>query len=157
MDVSLKCFKSHVENSLFQIGLDEEDWGFAGEIQYNQWPLVFLWVRALPKDGNPARFCFKFDLDGYPAKAPTACPWDIDSMDILPHDKWPKGSEFVSKVFNPSWKPNALYAPCDRVAMDRHGKWAQVHKGLWWQPDFTIVKYLDFLLRLLTSKDYANG
>ena len=160
MDVSLECFKSHVSEPHFQFGLDDGDWGFAGEDEYGQWPVIFLWGRAVPKNGMPDKYFFKFDLNGYPAKAPTACPWDIDSMDVLPFDKWPKGSEFVSKVFNPGWKPkafHALYAPCDRVAMEGHEQWAQAHKGLWWQPNFTIVKYLDFLLKLLTSKDYING
>ena len=157
MTVDLECFKKHLAMAPFQMGLDANDWGIACDYEFSQWPSVFLWVKSAIKAGSPDKYFFKFDLENYPAKAPKACPWDIEAQKSLSFDKWPRGNKYVSKVFNPSWKPNALYAPCDRVAMDGHGQWAEQYKNLWWQPDFTIVKYLQFLHKLLNSKDYING
>jgi site-specific DNA recombinase len=56
-----------------------------------------------------------------------------------------------------AWRRSALYAPCDRAAMIGHDQWREVHRGLWWEPTFTIVVYLRFLRRLLNSKDYLHG
>lgn len=161
MSVELECFKKHVSLAPFQIGLDDAHWGFEKDNGFDTWPHVFLWVGVACKSGSPDKYVFRFDLTNYPAKAPTACPWNVASNTILDPGKWPKGKQLVGKVFNPNWKPAtntvALYAPCDREAMEGHDQWANVHKDLWWKPDFTILKYLDFLYKILNSSDYKNG
>lgn len=157
MSVDLECFKKHVAMPPFQMGLDACDWAFVHDNEFIQWPSVFLWIKAAEKANSPEKYYFKFDLEKYPAIAPTACPWDIDTQQPLSPDKWPRGSKYVSKVFNPSWKPQALYAPCDRIAMEGHEQWAEKYKNLWWRPDFTIVTYLKYLHKLLNSGDYLNG
>ncbi len=59
---------------------------------------------------------------------------------------WPKGPGNISAVFNPNWNGGiALYAPCDRAAMAGHDAWKVKFPGWWWQSDFTIVKYLEFV------------
>ncbi|MCC7302470.1 MAG: hypothetical protein IT233_07505 [Bacteroidia bacterium] len=158
MRPDLQLFNTHVEEAEFQIGVDNGMWGIVDDNpQRPTWPYVIIWVQASPKPNAPNMYYFRFELSGYSASAPTACPWDIDGNQRLPDNLWPKGNKFVSSVFRPSWNPNALYAPCDRLAMGGHGDWQARHPELWWQPTFKIDKYLHFLHRLLNSADYVNS
>lgn len=151
-------FNQHVNDADFQSGVDAGMWGIQDhDPGYPSWPLVTMWVQAAPKPGAPDKFYFRFDLNGYSATAPTACPWEPSGNTRLNNAMWPKGSQFVSKTFNHSWKPNALYAPCDRIAMEGHEAWRTEFPELWWQPTFKITVYLNFLHRLLNSADYAKS
>ncbi|HEV2480601.1 MAG TPA: hypothetical protein VGS79_13085, partial [Puia sp.] len=92
-----------------------------------------------------------------PAAAPTACPWDITTNRRLENAQWPHGPKLVTPTFNYGWNANALYAPCDRVAMVGHAQWQTQYPDLWWQPTFKITVYLHFLHQLLHSSDYARS
>ncbi|WP_052324153.1 hypothetical protein [Flavihumibacter sp. ZG627] len=157
MKPDLLLFKQHVSEAGFQTGVDNLMWGIVDESpEYPTWPLVVIWVQAASKENYPDRYYFKFELSGYPSQAPTACPWNMEQNTRLSNDNWPKGSKFVSTTFRPEWNPNALYAPCDRLAMPGHEGWQTVFPDLWWKPTFKIQVYLHFLHRLLNSGDYAS-
>lgn len=157
MKPDLLLFNQHVSEAGFQTGVDSSMWGVVDDCpECPTWPIVFIWVHAAPKANRPNKYYFRFDLSGYPAQAPTACPWDIEKNLRLTNEDWPKGAKFVSGTFNPNWNPNALYAPCDRIAMDGHHGWRTQFPELWWQPTFKIQVYLHFLHRLLNSGDYVN-
>lgn len=148
----------HVNDADFQTGVDNGRWGISNEnSEYPTWPVIIIWIKATPKTNGPERFYFRFDLSGYPSSAPTACPWNIETSTRLDNGSWPKGSRFVSNTFNPGWNPAALYAPCDRIAMQGHDGWRTQFPDLWWQPSFKITVYLNFLHRLLNSSDYAKS
>lgn len=149
-----KIFISHLSDAKYQLGLDEGSWGISKE---TPWPFVLIWVKAGAKEGHPDRFHFKFNLENYPSSAPTACPWDNEKDVRLENSKWPMGVNYVSKVFNPGWNPNALYAPCDRLAMPGHEPWAAQFPKVWWNPEFKITVYLEFLFNLLNSDDYVSS
>ena len=150
-------FNQHVNDADFQSGIDQGMWGIQDyDPEYPAWPIVLIWIQATAKLGCPDKYFFRFDLNGYPSIAPTACPWDATTNVRLDNSMWPKGSQFVSKTFNFSWKPDALYAPCDRVAMPGHEPWQTEFPELWWQSSFKINAYLNFLHRLLNSSDYAK-
>lgn len=161
MKPELLLFNQHVEKAGFQTGIDKGMWGIHNDDPTRPtWPIVFMWVQAAVKSACPDKYYFKFDLSGYSAVAPTACPWDIEKDKELPAGEWPKGSKLVSFTFNPGWRPGglcALYAPCDRVAMAGHEGWRTQFPHLWWQPGFKITVYLHFLHFLLNSPDYANS
>jgi hypothetical protein len=157
MGADSEMFWAHVELPEFQAGLDNGYWGLLQEKSAVEWPFVLIWVKAATKANCPDRYVFRFDLAGYPQQAPTACPWDIDKKAPLAPNQWPRGPRHVSKVFNPGWRTNALYAPCDREPMKDHGQWRQTYRGLWWESTFTIVVYLRFIHRLLTSEDNQHG
>jgi hypothetical protein len=146
-----------VNEANFQIGIDEGMWGIVNhDEQYPSWPFVIIWVKAKQKANAPDRYYFRFDLANYPVQAPTACPWNINTNNRLDNHLWPTGGRIVSFTFKPSWNPNALYAPCDRIAMTGHEPWKQQFPELWWRPHFKITVYLHFLHRLLNSTDYAR-
>lgn len=157
MKPDLLQFKQHVSEAGFQTGVDSGMWGIVDEDpEYPNWPFVIIWVQAAQKDNHPDKYHFRFELSSYPSQAPTACPWEVELQSRLPNEKWPKGSKFVSNTFNPAWNLNALYAPCDRLAMAGHEGWQTVFPELWWKPTFKIQVYLYFLHRLLNSADYVN-
>jgi len=157
MGADSELFWAHVELPEFQAGLDNGYWCLLQEKNSVEWPFVLIWVKAATKANCPDRYVFRFDLASYPQQAPTACPWDMDKNAPLAPNQWPRGPHHVSKVFKPGWRTTALYAPCDREPMKDHGQWRQTHRGLWWESTFTIVVYLRFIHRLLTSEDYQHG
>lgn len=157
MSVDKNIFNEHVESASFQIGVDEGKWGINdNDNSRSHWPYEYIWIKASPKENCPDKYYFRFELSNYPGQAPTACPWDNTTGMRLESSKWPSGG-IVSSVFNPNWNANALYAPCDRMAMPGHDSWKGQHPNLWWKSEFTIVVYLEFLYGLLNSKDYANS
>lgn len=95
------------------------------------------------------RIVLRFNLEGYPAKAPTGQPWDAENRGPLPNARWPRGSRHLNAIFNPNWNAAALYMPCDRVAMEGHDAWKQTFPEWWWTPRHTITHYLTFVSRHL--------
>lgn len=118
-------FRSHLDLAEFQMGVDSGKSVFVGTVEEIVWPMAFFWVAASAKAHGRERYEFRFDLSGYSAQAPTACPWDVTRKERLAISDWPKGPR-VSSVFRPNdtWPhgQNALYAPCDRVAIPGHEK-----------------------------------
>jgi len=152
MNPDESLFKQHLGEALFQIGVDDGSWGLCGTLADIQWPCAVLWCKATPKESGQKKYYFRFTLDGYSASAPTAVPWDINKNQPLEHAAWPRWTAYLQKVFNPGWNNGtALYAPCDRKAMQGHEKWKEQHSAFWWFPGSNIVKYLRFLYRLLNS------
>jgi hypothetical protein len=157
MSPDLQLFHKHVEEAEFQIGIDKDMWGLAdNNPQHPTWPYIIIWIKAAVKPNAPDKYYFRFELSGYSASAPTACPWDINTNQRLPDHLWPRGNKFVSTVFKLGNQP-ALYAPCDRMAMPGHGDWQTKHPDLWWKPTFKIDKYLHYVHGLLNSTDYVNS
>ncbi|MBL4754465.1 MAG: hypothetical protein JKY52_12835 [Flavobacteriales bacterium] len=157
MSLDLDLFKEHVKSADFQIGVDSGRWDIDSEPGFSEWPHVVIWVQATGKPQCPNRYHFRFLVDGYSQKAPNALPWDNENDKPLALEEWPNGGVRVNSVFNPSWKPNALYCPCDRVAMVGHETWKERHPDLWWNSESTITLYLDLLHQLLNSNEYANS
>lgn len=151
-------FHQHVIDAVFQTGVDKNMWAMVDENpEYPTWPFIIIWIKAAIKKDRPDKYYFRFDLSGYPNIAPTACPWNSETNSRLENHLWPRGSKFIKNTFNYGWNPNALYAPCDRLAMPGHDGWKTQFPDLWWQPSFKINVYLNFIYRLLNSSDYANS
>lgn len=134
-----------MEEPAFLLGAALGKWGLLESAEKCVWPHVLIWVVSDKKFIANSRIHLRFTLDGYPEQAPTGCPWDVVGSKALAPGEWPKGEVNVSRVFKPSWNATALYAPCDRVAMSGHDPWRQQFPRWWWQPDFTIVRYLEFV------------
>lgn len=150
-----RLFRQHLESAPYLIGVEEGRWG--GDVAAFQWPHIVLWVQALAKPGFPSRFHLRFDVLNYPNQAPTARPWNAETGGPLAINRWPRGGRFVGDVFRPGWRQDALYAPCDRLAIEGHPAWPQEHPADIWRSSHTICHYLNFIHRLLNSKEYLNG
>jgi hypothetical protein len=150
-------FKAHLEGAGFQAGADSGKWGIHGSVDTIGWPYPILWVRADKRIVAEGRIYLRFTINNYPQFAPTGCPWDIRTNTPLSPSLWPRGNVTVSTVFNPAWNAQALYAPCDRMAMNGHDAWKTQSSQWWWQPTFTITRYLEFVHVCLNPADHANA
>lgn len=142
-----RLFKAHLEEASFQSGVDAGKWGLRGEPKDLVWPYAVIWVAADKEVYAPEKIYLRFDLTGYPTAAPTSCPWNIQTNQRLEDAAWPRLTGKFRLVFRHDWQiKDALYAPCDRLAMAGHqNPWEKQFPMWWWQPKFTIVKYLTFV------------
>ena len=148
-----RALRSHLERPAFVEGLARGRWRVMGQVD---WPHVLVAVSAAPRDNGPPEFFLRFNLDGYPASAPTATPWDPETSDKLELDRRPKG-EVVGHIFRTDWEEgDALYAPFDRVALKRHPAWSQKYQGQAWDPSKDLAWVLRQLHRLLNDDLYLG-
>ena len=157
MNPALQLYIQHTKKAEFIIGVEKGHWGIVGEDpQCSTWPLVYLWVSAPERGNGSHRYYFRFDLTGYPAQAPTACPWDMQKGHKLAYEEWPGGGSIVNTVFRTDWNNgNSLYAPCDRLAdLPGHPDWANTHTDFYWNSTRTIVTYLNFIYETINSGSY---
>jgi hypothetical protein len=147
-------FQAHVEGALFQSGGDAGKWGLPGS---PDWPNVVIWVAADRSIIPAGKIFLRFNLNQYPASAPTACPWDNTTNAKLEPNLYPRLNGKFKLVFRIDWNGgNSLYAPCDRMAMAGHDGWKQIYPYWWWTPEFTIVKYLEFVHLCLNPTRYEE-
>ena len=147
-----KVFREHVSAGPFQSGKVNRRW----RLLDITWPNAFIAVTAAKRDNAPLEYVFRFDCSDYPATGPTAQPWDWERQSPLSHNKWPGGSDEVQRAFNPNWNDQALYLPCDRLALPGHDSWRTQHPGMIWSRDKDITFYLRFIYDLLHSSTYSG-
>lgn len=154
----------HIENPLFQLGIDKDKWGIVGskaDIESN-WPKLIVWIKPAQKKDGPEKYYLRFDLSGYPEKAPTATLWDVEDDKKLSFDSWPNGrNQWVNSVFKQNWKNgDCLYLPCDRKSCEGSHRrdWKKKHPHLMWVTgEDTLYKYVSYVYKVLNSKDYKNA
>jgi len=146
-------FRVHIRQGAFLSGERRGRW----QLVEIAWPLVLISVRAAQRDKAPDEYTFRFDCANYPASSPTARPWDREKSVPLDPGGWPAGSGRVAAAFNPGWNGGqALYLPCDRLALPGHSDWLTQHRSLLWSPVGDITQYLWIINDLLHSKDYSG-
>lgn len=149
-----RVFREHVTSPRFEDGVGRGRWRIVGDIV---WPHVLVAVSAAPRDNAPQEFFLRFDLTGYPVSAPTATPWNPETRDVLEANLRPKG-ERAGYVFRSDWEGGrALYAPFDRVALDRyHSEWRRRYPRQAWDATRDFAWVLQFLHELLNDADYTG-
>jgi hypothetical protein len=159
MTPAQQLFITHLKSGDYEVGAAKGMWGNAdADPSCSTWPFVYLWVAAASKTGSPDRYTFRFDLIGYSAAAPLALPWDTTTGSRLADHLWPQGPPPICTIFNPGWRGKSLYAPCDRGAeLSEHSGWKATNPEYYWQPTFTIVKYLQFLYETLHTPEYSQS
>jgi len=142
-------FRAHLTGGRFQSGAASGRWRFVSV----SWPNALFGVRAA--DGS--EYGLLFNCVDYPRTPATARLWDIEQNCPLSVAKWPKGQDRVPLAFNPNWKDGScLYLPCDRISIEGHENWHQLHPSLIWNPTLGIVHYLRVVYDLLNSGDYGG-
>lgn len=152
-DPDERTFRRHLVGARFRAGVDRGDWRLVSDEW--AWPHPLIAVSAAPRVGGPGEVTLRFTVDGYPATAPTAAPWDAQANAPLAPQLWPSGGR-TSLAFNPGWNASAIYIPCDRLAISGHDPWLQLHRGYVWAPGKDIVDYLLIIHDLLHSHGYAG-
>jgi hypothetical protein len=152
-DPDERTFRSHLGGARFRAGVDRGDWRLTTDEWV--WPHPIIAVGAAARSESPEEVALRFTVDGYPTLAPTSAPWDPEKDQPLPHELWPAGDR-VSLAFNPGWNENALYIPCDRLAIAGHDGWLEQHKAYLWNPSRDICDYLRVIHDLLHSSGYTG-
>ena len=142
------AFWLHLRGGPFRTGEAKGRWRLISM----DWPHATFVVRA----ADSREFAFRFDCTGYPRVPVTACPWNVESDTPLDRSRWPSGRVRLRDAFNPSWRPDAIYLPCDREAIQGHQSWVHQHPSLSWDPSIGIVCYLRVLSDLLNSGDFQG-
>jgi hypothetical protein len=148
-----RVFRAHVAGGPFLRGEARKRWRLVSIT----WPHAVIAVSAVARDGSPSEYGFRFDLTNYPQASPTARPWDLDRDVALDSGQWPTGRSRVAGAFNPGWNANALYLPCDRMALPGHDAWRTQHPAMIWSPAGDITQYLRIVHELLNSSDYTGA
>lgn len=148
-----RVFRSHLDKGPFQSGVDRGRW----ELVSVNWPHSVISVSAAERNTAPSKYCFRFELNNYPAIAPTAQPWNVAGNGPLHRASWPGGRGRIQHAFNPDWKSGScLYLPCDRYAIEGHDPWRVQHSEMIWNPKGDITQYLRIIHDLLDSEDYTG-
>jgi hypothetical protein len=153
MNPDEKVFRAHLEQGLFQSGVDRGRW----QLVSVNWPYSIITVSAAERATAPSEYAFRFELGNYPTAAPTAQPWNDSSNIPLERQRWPGGRGRIQYAFNPDWKSGScLYLPCDRHAIEGHDPWRAQHPEMIWDPKGDITQYLKIIHDLLNSEDYTG-
>jgi hypothetical protein len=121
------------------------------------WPHAVISVSAAARPGSPSEYGFRFELTNYPQDPPVAQPWDVVLDQPMAPTRWPTGRHRLAAAFNPGWNLNAIYIPCDRLAIQGHDGWRTQHPSMIWRPTGDITQYLSILHELLNSGDYTGA
>ena len=148
-----RTFRQHVAGGAFLRGRARGRW----RLIRITWPHAVIAVSAAARRGSPSEYGFRFELRNYPQWPPTAQPWDLERDSALPGSRWPTGRSRLAGAFNPGWNPQALYLPCDRLAIQGHDAWITQHPSMIWRPTGDITQYLFILYELLNSSDYTGA
>jgi hypothetical protein len=137
-----RLFVADLEGDRFSAGVDRGYW----RLVELDWPYAIIEIACPACLGG--WLALRFDLTGYP-QAPTAQPWDLENGTALPGHRWPQGSARVNRAFNPSWRPDALYIPTDRLALEGHDSWRSQCPAYVWDQSDDICQYLELVRDLL--------
>jgi hypothetical protein len=121
------------------------------------WPMCSIAVAAAVRENAPSEVLLNFDLTGYPSRAPTSTPWDIETNVPLAIDLRPAGRRASSIFRRDGWNNGVgLYAPYDRLAMSGHDNWQRDFPHLWWKAEYDIAFYLQQVYDVLHDADYTG-
>lgn len=148
-----RTFRLHLTGGAFLRGMVRGRW----RLVKVTWPHAVIAVSAALRPGSPTEYGFRFELTNYPQVPPTARPWDLEHDQSLAPTRWPTGRSRLAAAFNPGWNPQAIYIPCDRLAIQGHDGWLTQHPSMIWRPTGDITQYLSILHELLTSGDYSGA
>lgn len=148
-----RTFREHIKGGAFRRGQVRGRW----RLIRVDWPHAVIAVSAAPRAGSPNEYGFRFELTNYPQSPPTAQPWDLERDRPLETTRWPTGRSRLAGAFNPGWNSQALYLPCDRLAIAGHDGWVAQHPSLIWKSTGDITQYLFIIHELLNSGDYTGA
>ncbi len=148
------AFLEDLAGARFQAGVDKRRWRLVGEVE---WPHAVIAVSAAPRTNGATEYAIRFELSDYPAVAATGTPWHPEERRPLSPAERPKGGR-VEHAFRTDWESgNALYIPCDRVAIAGHPDWPARYRGELWDPAVGITSYLVVVHDLLNEEEHAGA
>jgi hypothetical protein len=146
-DVAEQRLRQDLEAAPFIAGERDGRW----VLRELAWPLLFVDVVARDK----RRFTLRLQCRDYP-QAPTGAFWDPERGSWLAAANWPRAGARFGNALRTDWQGGtALYIPCDRLSINGHDQWRQLHPAWLWDPQIGIVRYLDVVWTLINGSDYV--
>lgn len=143
-------FRAHTSAGRFSSGVDAGEWRLVSI----EWPHVIIAISAAVRENAPSEYFFRFELSGYPNVAATAGVWNLDEHRVATEAERPKVT-YLPSPFRSDWM-NALYIPCDRIAVQTHTAWPNEYPGDLWDPAKGISKYLIYVHLRLHEDAYTG-
>ena len=120
----------------------------------SEFPVLFIDVAATEPDGTTSWYRLRWDVSGYPGKAPHVRIWDTGADQPLPVHRRPKGNRRVEVTFQ-NWNDDTVYRPWERIA-SVHNNFRQAHPQLAWHPGRTLSFALEDLHGILNLNARAR-
>lgn len=147
------ALRAHLKTARFVSAVKGNKWRIVDD---PNWPILIIAISADIRPNSPAEFFFRFDLQDYPTAAPTAILWDPINQCELPDNHRPKGTR-AHNIFRTVWQDaHCLYAPFDRLAIERHKDWQKTHPEYLWNNNRTLSWLLNHLHQILNNDDYTG-
>jgi len=146
----------------FLIGMANGHWEFAAPVSELDWPVVFTWVKAAPREKGPEGFVVRWDVAGYNEQRPTGAFWDEAKKTFLDPGAWPKGQpgsvvEAVFKVAGWAAPGRGFYHPYDRLAWAGHeAQWTQANPRYLWTKESVLTDFITLVHRWLNCESYIG-
>ena len=77
-------------------------------------PYLDVAISATEPDGGPSEYVIRFELSNFPALAPLARIWNVQTDQPLAVEKRPKGGKKLTLTFQ-KWGEDTIYRPWDRL------------------------------------------
>jgi hypothetical protein len=139
-----------LNGSRFPVGVDRGYWRLIDLA----WPTATFGVAAATRAGAPEEYAVRLELSTYP-QAPAGRLWDVERDQPLDIAQWPTGGR-ASQAFNPGWRPDAIYLPVDRIALEGHDPWITQHPEFVWDRSRDVSQYLQLIHEILNEDGYAG-
>jgi hypothetical protein len=146
-----RLLRDDLELGPFTAGVDRGWW----RLHELAFPYAIFEIAATPRPGSPEWYALRMYIAAYP-QAPSAQPWDVATGGPLAAARWPGGAERIMKIFNPGWRPDALYFPMDALALQGHDSWRTDFACHVWDDAKDITQYLGFVHELLNTEEYTG-
>ena len=139
--------RTHLQSMPFLAGERDGRW----QLRRLGWPILYVDVFARDK----RIFTLRLQCDGYP-QAPTGTFWDPEREERLAAMRWPRAGVRFGAALRTDWQGGAaIYIPCDRLSINGHDQWRQLHPAWIWEPETGIARYLDVVWTLINGDDYV--
>ena len=154
LEADLRCAE-------FLIGISKGHWLLVREVSESEWPYVYTWIYAAPRQNSPERLMVRWDVDEYNSQSPTGAFWDEAVNNFLAPEKWPKGrpGSVVASVFKvAAWAApgKGFYHPYDRLARHGHHEWPSQNPQYVWTEKNTLTDFFSLVHRWLNCEDYLG-
>lgn len=148
---AVTAIKVDLSASRFQAGVVRGLWRLISL----EFPVLMIGIAATEADGTASEYFFHFELSGYPGIAPEVFIWDIETSQVLPVARRPKGCPRVTQAFI-DWGSHTVYRPWERHS-GAHNDWARKYPDLAWHSKRDITFILEDLHGLLNSNSLSRS
>jgi hypothetical protein len=139
----LDAIEADLESTGFKVGVTRGLW----RLVEADFPFYVIAVMQQKPDGQSTEYCFRFELDGYPTKAPKVQIWDFAKGQELETSLRPNRTQKQREAFK-AWQDRTVYRPWERCS-GAHNNWNATYSQFAWNPSRNLTYALNDLYQIL--------